>query len=208
MLRSVLVRRQFARYVEATRRRGVSTPRSFGHGRGFDSDLCSPGAVVRQRRPRLTEGIGARTTAHLRRDVWCLGAPRATFSCGAHFWFVSGEVLSGSDGRADGTATSGGLPQNSTAGPTGTMSRSRAPKPRRAGTDLAQGTRTVNPLGAWLDDQSADSIPPLLRVTRVRADAGQANRGGRVVGRSLSLSLGFADSSQSKGKGCPSASHI
>ena len=51
----------------------------------------------------------------------------------------------------------------------------------------------INPLGAWLDDQSADSIPPLLRavvahrsagllrrtsrgVTRVRADAGQANR--------------------------------
>ena len=110
--------------------------------------------MVRQRRPRLTEGTGARTTAHLRRDVWCLGAPRATFSCGAHFRFVSGEVLSGSDGRADGTATGGGLPQNSTVGPTGTMSRSRAPKPRWAGTDLALETRSINPLGGLPFGQS------------------------------------------------------
>ena len=78
----------------------------------------------------------------------------------------------GPDGRADEVATSGGLPQNSTAGPTGTMSRSRAPKPRRAGIDLGPGTRTKNPLGAWLDDQSADSIPPLLRAIVAHQSAG------------------------------------
>ena len=99
----------------------------------------------------------------------------------------------GPDDRADEPAAEGGQPQNSTAGLTGTVSRSRALKTRRAGTDLALKTRSINPLGAWLDDQSADSIPPLLRaiaahrsagllrrtsrgVTRVRADAGQANR--------------------------------
>ena len=92
---------------------------------------------------------------------------------------MSGEVLSGSDGRADGVATSDGLPQNSTVGPTGTMSGSRASKPRRAGTDLVQETRTVNPLGAWLDNLSADSIPPLLCAIAERRSAGLLRRTSR-----------------------------
>ena len=111
--------------------------------------------------------------------------------------------LSGSDGRADDAATSGGLPQNSTAGPAGTLSRSRAPKPRRAGTDLAQGTRTVNPLGAWLDDQSADSISPLLRAIVAHQSAGllrRTSRRGNSRSRRRRSSQSWRSSSRSRGR--------
>ena len=88
----------------------------------------------------------------------------------------------GPDDRADEPAAEGGQPQNSTAGLTGTVSRSRALKTRRAGTestDLALKTRSINPLGAWLVDQSADSIPPLLRAIVAHQSAGLLRRTSR-----------------------------
>ena len=109
----------------------------------------------------------------------------------------------GPDGRADEVATSGGLPQNSTAGPTGTMSRSRAPKPRRAGIDLGPGTRTKNPLGAWLDDQSADSISPLPRSIAVHRSAGllrRSSRRGNSRSRRHRSSQSWRSSGRSRGR--------
>ena len=49
-------------------------------------------------------------------------------------------------------------------------------KTRMSGNRFGPGTRTINPLGAWLDDQSADSIPPLLRAIVAHQSAGLLRR--------------------------------
>lgn len=112
----------------------------------------------------------------------------------------------GPDDRADEPAAEGGQPQNSTAGLTGTVSRSRALKTRRAGTestDLALKTRSINPLGAWLVDQSADSIPPLLRAIVAHQSAGllrRTSRRGNSRSRRRRSSQSWRSSGRSRGR--------
>ena len=72
-----------------------------------------------------------------------------------------------------------------------------------AGIDLGPGTRTKNPLGAWLDDQSADSIPPLLRAVVAHRSAGllrRTSRRGNSRSRRRWSSRSWRSSGRSRGR--------
>ena len=72
-----------------------------------------------------------------------------------------------------------------------------------SGNRFGPGTRTINPLGAWLDDQSADSIPPLLRAIVAHQSAGllrRTSRRGNSRSRRRRSSQSWRSSGRSRGR--------
>ena len=72
-----------------------------------------------------------------------------------------------------------------------------------SGNRFGPGTRTKNPLGAWLDDQSADSIPPLLRAIVAHQSAGllrRTSRRGNSRSRRRRSSQSWRSSGRSRGR--------
>ena len=76
-------------------------------------------------------------------------------------------------------------------------------KTQTSGNRFDPGTRTINPLGAWLDDQSADSIPPLLRSIAAHRSASllrRTSRRGNSRSRRRRSSQSWRSSGRSRGR--------
>ena len=166
-------RRRRGRWASGTRRNSTAQRRRSGRCRS------SGRRRMRSSRGRRRWAVGAWTsTVEAPRCAWARRSCRRTRGGGR----PSSEFFGGANGY--GVEVSGS-------------------KTRMSGNRFGPGTRTINPLGAWLDDQSADSIPPLLRAVVAHRSAGllrRTSRRGNSRSRRRRSSQSWRSSGRSRGR--------